>query len=328
MRANTDILQLYYYPYRWPNYYNSNKKQSDNFVAKYSYLPNMFISNVIIIFYRKAGTSSPIKIHLIINHESIKLTPTWRRRNERKFQCKMGPLVYWVLFSVLVALLVIFLSYFVFSIIVDVCLVDAEGSDKQASEGEDNCRLNKYYFDRHDVEDLTRIQGNFKTVLPNLTLTNEVERSNVDCLLKKKNHRYSSLSNIDEEDGSKRSLDYLNSTSSIHSIVSEENVQYTPEGNTKISQSVDDLEFCDPMGIDVLKEFHKIEEEAKKIDKDLDYFIGSTSDVKYYEINEALLRLMISLCDISFESDELRKKKSETLEYIEECQRKLKAKVK
>lgn len=238
----------------------------------------------------------------------------------------MGPLVYWILFSVLVALLVIFLSYFIFNIIIDICLVDPEGLDKQPSESEDNCRLNKYYFDRHDVEDLTRIQGDFKTVLPNLTLTNEVESSSVDRLLQKKNPRYSSLSNIDEE-GSKHSLDDLNSVSSIHSILTEESVQNTKE-KAKISRSVDDLEFCDPRGIDVLKEFHKIEEEAKKIDKDLDYFHGTTSDIKYYEINEALLRLMISLCDIYFESEDLRKKKGETLEYIKECQRKLKAKVK
>ncbi|XP_018576469.1 uncharacterized protein LOC108915007 [Anoplophora glabripennis] len=203
-------------------------------------------------------------------------------------------------------------------------LVDTTGAERQTSETEDNCRLNKYYFDRHDVEDLTRIQGDFKTVRPNLSLSNEVEKSSVDRLLKKKDHRYSSLSNIDEEVASKHSLDDLNSASSVQSALTDENVRE----KTKISQSVDNLEFCDPKGIDVLKEIHKIEDEAKKIDKDLDYFIGSKSDVKFYEINETLLRLMISLCDITCETHELRSKKRETLEYIEECQRKLKAKVK
>lgn len=236
----------------------------------------------------------------------------------------MGPLLYWILFSVLIVLLVIFISYFIFNVVIDICLVDTTSAETQTSEAEDGCRLNKYYFNKHDVEDLTRIQGDLKTVLPNLTLTNEVERSSVDRLLKKNDHRYSSLSNIDEEDGSKRSLDDLNSASSIQSALTEETVKE----RTKISQSVDNLEFCDPRGIDVLKEIHTIEDEAKKIDRDLNYFIGSRSDVKYYEINEALLRLMISLCDIMCETDELRVKKRETLEYIEECQKKLKAKVK
>ncbi|KAJ8923200.1 hypothetical protein NQ315_001754 [Exocentrus adspersus] len=236
----------------------------------------------------------------------------------------MGPLLYWILFSLLVALLVIFLSCLVFSVIIDNCLVEDKHHDC-----EEEHQLDKYRFGSHDVEDLTRIQGDFKTALPNITITNEVESSGVDKLLKKP---VSSLSNIDEEE---QSLEDLNETGKLQSVEERDNKlcledtvkpQVSFKEKSKISQSVDNLEFCDPSIIDVLKEINKIHEEASRVDVQVEYFIGSTSDVTYYEMNETLLRLMISLCNINCESGELRKSRSETLEYIEGCQRKLKAK--
>ncbi|KAJ8957446.1 hypothetical protein NQ318_004926 [Aromia moschata] len=244
----------------------------------------------------------------------------------------MNSILYWIVFGILVTLIVVFLSYIALNFILDYCLKGHEELGKMQHVGKEDhdekSRLNKYHFNRHDVEDLTRIQGDFKTVFPKVTIVNEVDAHSVDQLLKKdqKHEHSSSLSDINEEDGSRFSIDDLHSAAaSVYSTITEEREDELKE-KKGISKSVDDLEFCDPRGIDVLKEINWIEEETKKVEAELNYFIGSTNDVKFYEINEKFLRLMIALCDIHCETEDLRRKKRETLEYIENCQKKLKEK--
>ncbi|KAJ8929802.1 hypothetical protein NQ314_017399 [Rhamnusium bicolor] len=230
------------------------------------------------------------------------------------------------------------MRYIAFNMILDYCLTESQESHSKANhfdkneEVDETSRLNKYQFNKHDVEDLTRIQGDFKTVLPNVTCTNEVQNSDIERLLKVKENTNShqtlnsSLSNIDEEDGSKHSVDGIYHADDGNSKASEETEYKNIKEKKEISKSVDDLEFCDPRGIDVLKSINKIEESARKVEKELDYFIGGPNNIKFYEINEKLLRLMIALCDVMCETAEMQLRKTQTLEYIEACQKRLKDK--
>ncbi|KAJ8979406.1 hypothetical protein NQ317_015836 [Molorchus minor] len=250
----------------------------------------------------------------------------------------MNSLLYWILFSVLVSLLVIFISCIVFNIIFDNCLTSPEDRSKMYSgkSEDENRRLSKYQFERNDVEDLTRIQGDFKTILPKLTITNEVSTAGVDRLLKRKEIKpedatVSSLSDINEEEASKSIDDVcsesVRSTTSAYSITTED-IEHDFKISKGVSRSVDDLEFCDPRAIDFLKDIERIKEDTRNAEREVDYFVGNTNSVKFYEINEKFLKLMITLSNIVCDTEELRRKKSETLEFIESCQRKLKEKVK
>lgn len=237
----------------------------------------------------------------------------------------MNSLLYWGLFSILVILLIIFVTFLVLNIVRDICVkktVDSVSSARKMSEYS-NKSLYKYQFDKHDVEDLTRIEGDFTKARPNLSFINEVENKSVERLLKRKEITEniivdSSLSDLTDEKGSEFSLDRRDS---IDAILNESDVH---KEKKQISQSVDNLEFCDPKSIDILKAISNLEEKGREVENEMNTFIGGPNDVRFYEINEKYIRLMISLCDIYCEKDELRKRKAEVYNYIEDCQKRLK----
>ncbi|KAG5871166.1 hypothetical protein JTB14_027103 [Gonioctena quinquepunctata] len=220
----------------------------------------------------------------------------------------MSPLMYWTLFSILLGLLIVFVGYLLVNIIWDVLLRTPE--PRELSEEKERT-LNKYRFDRNDVEDLTRIEKDFRTVIPNVNISNEVENSPIKETIDRKYSLYASESTLDN--------------SEISMFKGGNGDNQTFKEKTKISQSVVDLEFCDPNAIDILQDLAKIEKEAEAIEEHIKVFTGGNNDLKFYEINEKLIRLMISLSDIYCERDELRKRKTSVLEYIQGCQKELKS---
>lgn len=207
----------------------------------------------------------------------------------------------------------------VLSIVRDFCVRQRLVPDRKMSTHSTKSAksLHKYQFDKTDVEDLTRIEGDFATALPKVSFKNEVESTSVEKLLKRK--EVSELRGIDSSlsDMTEESLDRK---ASVATTLTEEEFSRMKE----ISKSVDNLEFCDPKSIDMLKHISHIEEQGKEIEKEMKTFIGGSNDIRFYEINEKFIRLMIALCDMHCEKEELRKRKAEVYNYIEGCQKSLK----
>lgn len=220
----------------------------------------------------------------------------------------MSPEVYWILFALLVILLAILSMYLVVNIGKDFCLSNRAFNEhtERAQERE----LVKYHFDKNDVEDLTKMEGDFKTVVPHVTFTNEVENTKIKSLLKGES-KY-------DENISQTEIDAARQKPKFTTFIGDSKTENNYES---FSNSVDNLECCDPTSIDVLKSIHNIEMEAREIDSMSS--LAYISELKYYELNEKFIRLQINLCDIYCDREELRKRKAEVSEFIKDCQQKI-----
>lgn len=212
--------------------------------------------------------------------------------------------MYWILFAILVMMLTVFSIYLVLNIVKDFCV------SKAASSSSHNRRkMVRYKFDRTDVEDLTNIKGDLRTVVPRVSLTNEVDNTRVKILLNERietepdsrSPKIKAITFIDEDDKPREDL----------------------KEKKTISSSVDNLEFCDPTALEVFKSINGIEAEAKKIEENMKSSLGHLSNLMYYETKEKFIRLQLNLCDIYCDRDEVRRRKLEVSRYIEGCQQKL-----
>lgn len=97
--------------------------------------------------------------------------------------------------------------------------------------------------------------------------------------------------------------------------------------NKPNGESTDTLDCLDPITIEIKRDMADIEEDVHKIDYEINYFLGNGKNLKYYEINERLIRLSMALSDLHCGSDELRKIKKEVQIYINQCKDKLNSKV-
>lgn len=226
----------------------------------------------------------------------------------------MGPQTYWILLTFLVILLAIFSIYLILNIIKDICFSNEPVRERRQSHIEREMR--KYNFDKHDVEDLTKLEGDFKTVVPHMKFVNEVEGTKIKSLLKGRKTLK------DDIDGSQPDLANVKHKSITFLESGDRHDSLTVTG---ISSSVDNLEFCDPTCIDVMKSINMIETDARRINENIAISLGHLSDLKYYEINEKFIRLQIDLCDIYCDREELRKRKNEVSGYIQECQQRLRS---
>ncbi|XP_050512196.1 uncharacterized protein LOC126888187 [Diabrotica virgifera virgifera] len=225
----------------------------------------------------------------------------------------MDPLLYWFIFVTLICTLGILGSYLMFSIIRDSCFKRKKQKDTVMVIYEPDFHpacLSKLQYDKHDVEDLTRIERNFKTGFRRLSFQNEVFGKQFEGLLGEKRQ------SVDKESDVFVSTNTLDK--SITSITEED--EESDDSFDRDTVSVD-IEVSDEV-----REVLRIEKEAKKVEKEMNKFVGGTNDLQYYEINEKYIKLMISLCDMECSSIECRKHKNIVLNYIEQCQNQLKLK--
>lgn len=208
----------------------------------------------------------------------------------------MSPQIYWTLFIFLVILLAICSAYLVFSIIKDVC-----SPNVGLSEGNSTKTMMRYNFGTTEVEDLTNFEGNLTSVIPKVSFINKVENTKVKTLLETQVASGSDTksSNWLEECGD--------------------------EYDARPNHVIDNLEFCDPESIQLLKSINQIEEQAKQIDQRVKESFGHLSELQYYEINEQYIRLQIMLCDIHCDRKKLRERRNEVSGYIGMCQKQLKS---
>lgn len=219
--------------------------------------------------------------------------------------------IYWILFGILVILLSIFSIYLVLNIVKDFCISKEKVIVKRGSPRQRE--LLRYNFDKSDVEDLTKFEGDLRNVIPRLSFTNEVDTTKVKSLLKTKSCY--NRANSEERDNTTPKQKTKTTTFDEDTIKKQ----------SDLSKSIDDLECWDPTSIEVMKSIHKVETKAQKMEGDVKDILGHLSDLKYYEINEEFIRLQIELCDIYCDREELRKRKTDVFRYIQKCQLDLRA---
>lgn len=229
----------------------------------------------------------------------------------------MNYLLYWFLFAVLTCLLVILASYLLLSIIWDVFIRPKIKETMFDKEEYRHQTRNKYESDKNDVEDLTRIERNLKTDFPRVSFNNEVK--NIDLEKKLIEKRTTKKGEISQE---------YDSTAALNgSLVSvNENEKEYEESAVDCTESEETFNSTDPESTATFKAIVNIEKEANRVENEMNNFRGGINDLQYYEINEKFIRMMIALCDLNCENDELRKKKNSVMLHIEQCQNRLKLK--
>lgn len=221
---------------------------------------------------------------------------------------------YWTLFGILVFLLCVFCIYLVLNFTKDYCF--PKNTSVLRSENGQKREMVRYNFNRSDVEDLTKIEGDLRTVVPRLSFRNEVDATKAQLLLNSEsrdNHIIVETDNIEDNVIEVTEYDKDN-------IADDSNKQ----NKTDFAEANNNLENWNPMSIEVLKTINVIEIRARKIMDEKERFTGHLNDLKYYEINETFIRLQIDLSDIYCDKKELRQRKIEVFEYIRKCQQKLK----
>lgn len=219
---------------------------------------------------------------------------------------------FWTLFGILVILLCVFCIYLVLNIIKDYCIPQNTGTPRRESCQREMVRYN---FNKSDVEDLTKIEGDLRTVVPRLSFRNEVDAAKVQLLL---NSESTDNQNMTEADNSEDNV------IEVTEHDKDNNVDDIKEDEIDFSISINNLENWDPMSIEVLKTINVIEIRARKMREEMESFRRHLSDLKYYEINETFIRLQIDLSDIYCDREELRQRKMDVFDYIRTCQHDLK----
>lgn len=92
-------------------------------------------------------------------------------------------------------------------------------------------------------------------------------------------------------------------------------------------QSTETINSQDQAKLEIMHKISDIEDQAFKIDYEIGYFIGTTRNLKFFEINDKLIRLSMALTSLDCDGEEMRKKKREVQRYITKCKEKLNAKV-
>ncbi|CAG9773735.1 unnamed protein product [Ceutorhynchus assimilis] len=247
----------------------------------------------------------------------------------------MGPVIWWFIFVCLVVLITVLSLHLCCTVYQD----NFRNNNKTKS-----ITLNKYKFARTDVEDLTRME-NFENYNPKIQFVNEVESPSVskpNTPRMSRQRKGSLLPDIHEiSDYSVEDL-ISESLARRNSEVLPRRFSLITEGMRKNSsaalprrfslkseagKSCDTLECLDPITIETKRDINNIEEEAQKIDSEIDYFLGASRNLKFFEINEKLIRLSLALSDLDCTSEELRTLKRAAQGYINGCKEKLNNKV-
>ncbi|KAF7282181.1 uncharacterized protein LOC143198822 [Rhynchophorus ferrugineus] len=251
----------------------------------------------------------------------------------------MNVLFWWVSLILLILLISALVLYFLYDIFRDYF--------KRSSKNDLTpplTPLNRYKFDKSDVEDLTKIRGHFRTVIPKVLLVDEVD---VPPAFHTPPHsrKYSLLPDIHENialSGSLYSIEdimgevqeerFLRRNSerraSIRSLVTEgmkkKSLASMATGSTVSADSENSL---DPSSIETLRAIADVEEDARRVDFDIDSFLGDRNSLRFFEINEKLIRCNIALSEILTPTESLRARKMEMMKFVNQLQAKLKSKV-
>lgn len=220
-------------------------------------------------------------------------------------------------------------------------------SDLELYKPPPQATLVKYKFDKSDVEDLTNIQGHFQKTLSKVILVNEVEKKFENPSrrgsVQPPSRKYSLLQDIHE------SVHLFNGSYSVQDIMSELQEERSSQRSTGrrmstrsvvtegmkknslasistgFALSVDSVDCVDPTHIEILRAIADIEEDAQQLEKDIEYFSGGTNSLRFFELNEKLIRCNIALSDIVSSSEKHRERKKEVQKYIASLQNMLKS---
>lgn len=210
----------------------------------------------------------------------------------------MNSLLYWFLFTILLCLLFVFICYLVYNIIIDCCLTT--NLNNPHSGGKTSTYM--MYSEA------------FPTDFSNSDQYNMPSDNDPDSV--------SYATSIDEGVFDPTTCDSVKTLNGINDMYT---IDLIKKKRMSTSKSVDDLEFCDPIAIDLVKLINDIEERAREIEKEVLVYVEDPSDVMlFYDLNGKLIILTLELCAVECEREELRKMKSNVMNYIENCQSVLK----
>ncbi|CAG9857065.1 unnamed protein product [Phyllotreta striolata] len=86
------------------------------------------------------------------------------------------------------------------------------------------------------------------------------------------------------------------------------------------------FEPTNPRSLETLNSLLDVEKRVKLVENEAILFAGGRKNLRYYDINEQFIKLMIELCDIKCDESELRDRKKRIMLHIERCQNVLKFK--
>ncbi|XP_050299784.1 uncharacterized protein LOC126738462 [Anthonomus grandis grandis] len=256
----------------------------------------------------------------------------------------MDPLLWWVILVCLISLITALSFYLLYNLSVDYF------KQKNTTKRRKTSKLSKYKFERTDVEDLTSIEKNYQHFNPKITFVSEVEfKPQAPKVGKVRSRKGSLLPDIHENSSCQGSL------YSVEDIMSEVNndrrnsellprrFSLVTEGMRKNSlastsgkftlkpdynnESTDTLDCLDPTTIETKRNIANIEDDVQKTEYEITYFMGASRNLKFYEINEKLIRLNMALSELDCCSEELRRRKKEVQGYIGRCKEQLNSKV-
>ncbi|XP_019771352.2 uncharacterized protein LOC109545238 [Dendroctonus ponderosae] len=275
----------------------------------------------------------------------------------------MEPLVWWVLLFGLIILITALSLQLCFSLLSEKIKAKLHlvNSARNPPGTDSNFKkLTRYQFEKTDVEDLTSIEKNLAEFHPRITFVNEFgatpfrkESTSSGSPRSVKKRKGSLLTDVHEsietEFGSFYSIEDimedLNSEKEEKkggdllprrfSLVTEgmrrnssaalpRKFSLKPESR---DESSDSLNYADPLTIETSASIAQLDDQARRIEYEIDYFLGNSKNLKFYELNEKLIRVNLALSELECSNEELRSQKKELQTYIAHCKDKLNSKV-
>lgn len=253
----------------------------------------------------------------------------------------MEPLVWWVLLFALIILITAFSLHLCFN------LLSAKTRAKLP-------KLTRYQFEKTDVEDLTSIEKNLTDFHPHFSFVDEFGATPSPRSAKRRKgslltdvHEsveklgsFYSLEDIMEDlvprrfslvtEGANEFLQFFGQLFSFL-IVSEPGMRRNslaalPRRFSLKPESRATLNYADPLTIETLTRIAHLDDQTRGIEYEIDYFFGHSKNLKFYELNEKLIRVNLALSELEC-NEELRHRKRELQSFIAQCKDKLNGKV-
>ncbi|KAL1498022.1 hypothetical protein ABEB36_008885 [Hypothenemus hampei] len=235
----------------------------------------------------------------------------------------MDPLWWWIILILLLGAVTLLLLYF--------CKVLLKSQSSSNSKSQEN--------DVRDIDDLTNIERKYPAIgSTTIVFQNEV--------VPKKTHRRGSSVSVNPRKNSLLLVDVHESISdcylySVDDIINEVKAEsanelrrgsFAYEGSSsrrmsRKSSLKSELTSKDDIEKEFLTVLQEVTDEATTIEREIDCFLGEIKNLTFYDIMERLIRLGLVLSHLECKEDELRKRKKETLKYIDKCKEKLNSKI-
>ncbi|CAH1953514.1 unnamed protein product [Acanthoscelides obtectus] len=238
---------------------------------------------------------------------------------------------------VLLVLLAVFISIIVFSYIAKCCYPEELPSspDEAAEQGESLVKRKNSAWRVENFGSWNTLSGScyaeyppeVDTIREKVTLEDEARRASVSSRGSRK-RSFSREVSRDTVDTAVTLHDFKTTSSlrdkrTLGEIAEDTS---TAVGNNKqrrkggVTQSVYELEYCDPVNVGALININKVEMKTKELQDEVNNFPFINRGVEYYKLIENILRLKIDLYAVDCTQADVKTRRNIALKNIDDCQ--------